>query len=112
MPSLQIDRLASGMVLAEDIKSKTGRLLMTQGMELTEQRIIILRTWGIQEVAIIAETDETQERSLLNSSEISAEQLEKAMDELRPRFGQVDLSHPVFKELLRLAAQRKVLNNE
>jgi len=111
LSNVQIDQLTPGMVLAEDVKSKAGRLLMSQGMELTEKHLMIFRTWGIQEVAIASETDETQAVSTLSSSEITAEQLQKAMDEVRPIFSQVDLNHPVFEELLRLAAQKKVLSN-
>ncbi|MCK4503748.1 MAG: hypothetical protein KAU22_12000 [Desulfuromonadales bacterium] len=111
MSNLQIDQLTPGMVLAEDIKSKNGRLLITHGMELTEKHLLILRTWGVQEVVIATGIDNAQGSSLQNPSEITAEQLEKAMEDLRPIFRLVDLTHPVFKELLRLAAQKKVLAN-
>lgn len=109
MSRLQIDQLTSGMVLAEEVKTKAGRLLLTQGIELTENHLKIFYTWGIQEVAIATKGDEIGEKSTLSSAEITPEQMEMAMDEVRPIFSQVDLNHPLFVELFQLAAQKKVL---
>jgi len=112
LSKLNLDQLSAGMVLGEDVKSKAGRLLMSQGMELTEKHLLIFRTWGIQEVTITTKSDEQQNNSKTGAAEISAEQLERATEELRPIFSQVDLDHPVFAELLRLAVQKKALSHD
>lgn len=112
MSKLSIEQLSAGMFLAEDVKTKVGRLLLGQGAELTEKHLLIFRTWGIQEVSIVTESDEQQHDSKTVAAEISIEQLEKATEELRPIFSQVDLDHPIFAELLHLAAQKKALTHD
>ena len=112
MSKLKLDQLSAGMVLGEEVKSKAGRLLLGQGMELTEKHLLIFRTWGVQEVTIVTESDEQQHDSKTDAAEISIEQLEKATEELRPIFSQVDLDHPLFAELLHLAAQKRALTHD
>ncbi len=109
MAILKIDKLTPGMVLAENIRSKTGRLLISQGVELTEQNLLVMRTWGIKEVQV---TIENNDNSVEDCSPEATAKLEKALNGLRPLFRDIDLNHPAIKELLRLAAQKKVLSDE
>ena len=43
MPTLLTDDLAPGMVLAQDVKDRSGRLLVRTGTELTERSLKVLR---------------------------------------------------------------------
>jgi hypothetical protein len=107
---LQIDQLASGMVLSSAVTGRNNRLLLAAGVELTDGHLTILRTWGIQEVEVEGAGDDSGEIADSLPAEISAEQLEQAKAELLPFFKHTDLQQPAMSELLKLAAIRKVLH--
>jgi len=46
-----------GMMLAREVKSKEGRLLLTAGTLLGEKEIRILRMWGILEIQVVPGAD-------------------------------------------------------
>ena len=97
--------------MADDVHSRTGRLLLAKGLELTDQQLLIFRTWGIQDVEIDDSNNKLEEMESL-PHQASKEQLEKAIAELKPIFGLVDVHHPFFQELLRIAAHKKVATDE
>ncbi|ANA39777.1 hypothetical protein [Geobacter anodireducens] len=102
------DNLEEGMVLAADVHDRTGRLLLGAGVELDRKRIVILMTWGVTEADILGGESDSLSSTL--PSEFPPALMEAAEAELRPLFGENDMEHPVMRELLRLAALRKVIH--
>ena len=108
MGMIPVDNLEVGMVLEEDVLDRTGRLLLGAGVELTQKHLMIFRTWGIDEVNILGAEGGDQTSAL--PDEVTAEDLAAAEAELLPRFRHTGLEFPIVRELLRLAALKKVLN--
>jgi len=103
---IALDNLTTGMVLAADVHDRSGRLLLGEGTELTQKHLGIFRTWGITEASIVG-IDESEGQSAL-PADVSPEDLARAEKSLEPIFRLAGTDHPVMKEILQLAALRKV----
>jgi len=108
MGLVQIDNLAEGMLLAADTHDRNGRLLLTQGTELTNRHIRMFMTWGILKVDIQDYDEPLSETS--DSDEIAPELLQKAEEELKLLFRKNDLSYPAMAELFQHCLIRKARN--
>ena len=108
MPSVNIDNLEAGMVLADDVRDRNGRLLLAKGATIETRHLLIFRTWGV--VAAAIEGEEGPSADPLPAG-ISQMELERAREALLARYRHVDLNQPVMSELLRLASLRKVRND-
>ncbi len=109
MALVAVDALETGMVLAGDVLDRNGRMLLGAGMELTQKHLVIFRTWGVTEVNVVGgESDADNELPL--PSEVDPEALAAAQERLLPLFLLAGTEHPVMRELLRLAAMKKVLH--
>ncbi len=106
MGLLPIENLEAGMVLASDVQDRNGRMLLGAGAELTQKHLVIFRTWGVVE-ADIAGIDYADDESLL-PAEVDPAALEAAELSLIPLFQYAGTDHPALRELLRLAAIRRV----
>lgn len=106
MGLVALDNLEVGMVLADDVKDRNGRMLLGAGAELTQKHLTIFRTWGVVE-ADIAGIDYISDETPL-PAEIDPAAVEAAELTLIPLFKHCGTDHPALKELLRLAAIRKV----
>lgn len=106
MGKVAVDNLEIGMVLAGDVQDRNGRMLLGAGTELTQKHLVIFRTWGIAEVDI-AGIDYVDNESPL-PPEVDQAALEAAELSLIPLFRLAGTEHPALRELLRLAAIRKV----
>lgn len=108
MAKLKIEQLAAGMVLAGDVNSRTGRLLMAAGTVLNSGFETVLRTWGVLEVNVVGDDGVGVHPAIEPESGISVQQRLLARSRILPLFALVDLKHPAVHELLRLAILRKV----
>lgn len=106
MGLVAVDNLEVGMVLASDVQDRNGRMLLGAGAELTQKHMVVFRTWGITEVDI-AGIDYAETEAPL-PAEVDPEAVAAAETALLPHFKHCGLEHPALKELLRLAAIRKV----
>ena len=52
MAVVNLEQAHAGMVLANDVKDRRGRLLMPAGRELTEKHMEAFRMWGVTSVEI------------------------------------------------------------
>jgi len=93
MPKISLDETEPGMVVAEEIKSSQGRMLLSEGVILTEKYIRILRTWGVH--ALIIEGEE----EINESAPIPPELLQQAEHEIKPIFMKSNIDHPVVAHL-------------
>lgn len=111
MPKIKVDQATLGMVLADDVSSSTGRLLMKAGAELSEGFEQALLTWGILEINVVGEAAAAGVRNAEGDEALNEEELLKVREQLLPIFAQADLNHPVMEELLRLAVLKRVQQN-
>ena len=105
MGLVHIDNLTEGMLLAADTHDRDGRLLLTQGTELTSRHIRMFTTWGIPKVDIQDYDEPLSETT--DGDDIAPELLQKAEEELRQLFRNNDLSYPVIAELFKHCLIRK-----
>lgn len=106
MPIVGVDQAAPGMVLANPVTDRRGRLLIPGGQEITEKHVNALKMWGV--VSIDIEGDEVAEVSVA----ISPEALDAADQELKALYRHADLSHPFVGELFRYAVQKRAAEIE
>lgn len=110
MGMVPIDNLEAGMVLAADANDRNGRLLLGAGAALTPKHLMIFRTWGVEEADI--EGVDGEELAGRLPDDVSREELDSAIASLEPHFRHAGMDHPAIRELLRLAALRKVLHED
>ena len=56
MATLTVDKVAIGMIVDTDVKDRSGRLLLRAGTEVTDKTLKTLRTWGVAEVSVRADS--------------------------------------------------------
>ena len=106
MGMVALDNLEIGMVLASDVLDRNGRMLLGAGAELNQKHLTIFRTWGVTDVDIAGIDYADAEPPL--PAEIDPQALEQAELSLIPLFAHCGTDHPALKELLRLAAIRRL----
>ena len=102
MPRVSTDRLQVGMVLGDDVKDLSGRLLLTAGTELQEKQLKVLRTWGVLGVDIVGDSDVEAGEQYASLEDLPAECRLDIEREVERRFIGVDVSHPVMATLVGL----------
>jgi hypothetical protein len=102
---IAIESIEAGMVLASDVRDRSGRMLLGAGAELTQKHLVIFRTWGVPEVDIAGRGSDAADQI---PADVDPLQLAAAEEALIPLFRNTNLGHPAVIELMRLAALRKV----
>lgn len=110
MSKVSAENLIPGMVLAADVRDRNGRLLLKEGVELTDKHLHILRTWGTVEADIVNAGDH-QENSAIATA-IAPEVWAAIEGEIIPLFHHTDLNHPAIKELLRIRIEREARHGD
>lgn len=108
MAIVRIKDLKPGMILASPAKDPNGRLLLTDGEEITGKHIRTFKAWGIAEVDIKGSPDED---SVTESqlSEVKAQQASTPVkEEVEELFRYANRNHPAIKELVELCILRKM----
>jgi len=104
------ENLIPGMVLAADVRDRNGRLLLKEGVELTDKHLHILRTWGTVEADIL-NADDHQENTA-NADAIAPELWASIEGKITPLFHHADLHHSAIKELLRIRIDREARHGD
>jgi HD-like signal output (HDOD) protein len=105
MGKINVNSLKVGMILAEDVKDRNGRLLLSSGLALTDKHIRILKIWGVPEADIEGVSRENVEEEVL--ANIPEEFLEAAREYMAVRFRHNDPEHEAVAELMRYCTMRK-----
>jgi hypothetical protein len=108
MGIIPTDKLIPGMVLASDVRDRSGRLLLKGGTELNDRHLHILRTWGILEAEVVGVEEDPDDPMLANG--IGPELWSALENEIAPLFRHADLTHPAMRELLRMRIMKKARN--
>lgn len=96
--------IAPGMQLAKDVYDPNGNVLMRSGAVVTERLIKALRSWGIDEVAIEADTDDAASATL---DPKAAAEIRALLDQ---QFSLSNRDHPVVQALYDLCLERALGN--
>ncbi len=104
MARLSIDQLKCGMVLGEDLRDCNGRFLLSQGVELTEKHLRILKIWGVTDAEI--EGVSTKDIETANESRFDPQVLRNAFETTKARFLHADFKHEATREMFRLCTIR------
>ncbi|MDD5167801.1 MAG: HDOD domain-containing protein [Syntrophales bacterium] len=105
MGILSIKTLEPNMVLADDLKDSSGRLLIAKGTTLTEKYLKICKMWGVVEADIEGITSD--ECTVEGETDFNPEDLAMASEFVHKRFCRTDMYHPAIRELINLCVIRK-----
>ncbi len=102
MGLLPLNALKPGMVLAEEVRDRNGRLLLDAGVALEERHLRIFKIWGVMEVPVAPGTvaEEDAEEGAL-----SPEMLAAARRYQRARFAHNDLEQDVVARLMEMCIE-------
>lgn len=92
------------MILADDVKDRSGRLLIPRGTALVDKHLKIIKMWGVIE----AKVEDSDKRAInVSAMETLDESAPSADSEaVRKRFCHADADHPAIRELIHLSVQR------
>ena len=101
MQAVHIDNIEVGMVLSDDVRDISSRLLLSSGNAIGSRHIRVFKIWGITEILVegahIGRTPVPDP--------ISSEERETIQAALKQRFIHNRPEHPAVRELLRIAAE-------
>jgi len=106
MPKLIIDALEPGMVLAEDLTTSEGRMLLPRGATITDAHIRTCRVWGIAEANIQGDEDEDSDYPT-SLDQLDPEVLDACKIMAAQRFVLNPSSHPAVQEMAKLFVLRQ-----
>lgn len=102
MPLINLNDLKEGMVTAKPV-SIQNRIIIGEGVKLTEKSIHLFKAWGVVTVEVVADnltTDKDEESTALN-----AQQLKEIYDTIDNRFRLVDENDEIMAEVKRIASK-------
>lgn len=105
MGIINVAELKPGMVLAEDLRNRSGRFLLAKGKKLTSKHLRVIKLWGAIEANIdgVSRKD-VEANTTAQLDPVLTEEAEKAM---RERFSHTDLECPAVRQLFRICSLRK-----
>lgn len=106
MAKLLIDALEPGMILAEDLTTSEGRMLLPRGAMITDAHIRTCRVWGIVEASIQGD-EEVDENVPTSLDQLDPEVLDACKIMAAQRFVLNPSSHPAVKEMAKLYVLRQ-----
>jgi len=95
MGIVHVDSLKNGMVLAEDARDITFRLLLARGQRINSRHIRIFKIWGVSQVVVEGHYGDME----AFEPSIDPERVEKTKKEAELIFTHLNLDHPAIKEL-------------
>ena len=110
MGTINVSELQPGMRLEEPVCTPDGRMLLKEGVQVTEKHISIFKSWGVTEATV----EGVEAQGIVDFESIDAKSPEAiALDkELKDKFSHV-LEDEVMVEIMRVAQKqmmKKVLN--
>lgn len=106
MGLLPLEDLKAGMVLATDLNSPQGRLILGQGQEITDKILRVCKIWGVTEADVQgASAEETTAEKL---KRIDPRILQAAKAIAARQFALANRDHEAMRELMKIAVLRTV----
>ena len=106
MGIINLEDIQVGMVLADDIKERSGRVLLTGGSEIREKHLRVFKMWGITEADI--KDVEKEEIAAGIVAQLAPSLFRDVQSRVREHFCLADMEHPFINELFRLVTLRQV----
>ncbi len=106
MGIINLEDIQVDMVIASDIKERSGRVLLAEGSKISEKHLRVFRMWGITEADI--KGIEKEELTANVVAQLDQNIFQEVEIKTRERFCHVDMKHPFIKELFRLLTLRLV----
>jgi hypothetical protein len=103
MPTLKIDQIKPGMVLAAAVYNHQKVLLLDSGRKISEKHIRVFKSWGVAEVPVRGKNDKGQ-ASTGESGGSSRDYFER---ELQQKFSEV-LDDPVMTAIMQAACNQLI----
>ncbi len=103
MPRMPLNALKPGMVLAEEIRDRNGRLLLDAGVVLEQRHLRIFKIWSVVEAVV--QDDDTDEEDNGECS-VSPELLAAVQQYQRARFAHNNAEAEVVARLMKLCVER------
>jgi hypothetical protein len=102
MGTVPVRDLPVGVLLAEDVVDRSGRVLLRRGSAIEQRHLRILAMWGVTEVAIEGDAGAQQppEAPVEDDIRMAAERQTAAI------FAHTNRDHPAMVELARLSTAR------
>ena len=110
MDTIPLSELKLGMVLARPARDRNGRLLVAEGLTVTEDHLRVLKSWGVTEVAVEGDDSEAVEEEPL-----PAEALRLSGRYVKIQYRRTDFSDELTREMMRLSSRRlarRITENE
>jgi HD-like signal output (HDOD) protein len=105
MATIAVEQIEPGMVLAADLKDRSGRFLLSKGVKISEKHLKIIKTWGVVEADIDGITEEDINEK--QTADIDPLILEAAQRVERNRFIHADLDHKAVRHLFTICVRRR-----
>ncbi|MFN8009170.1 MAG: hypothetical protein U0V70_19515 [Terriglobia bacterium] len=103
---IRLESATPGMILANDLKERGGRVLLGKGAEITQRHLMIFKAWGVTEVDVEgADEKEGQEIPTESVDPALLEEIKAQADDL---FRHTDPQHAANRELIRLFTLRQI----
>ena len=99
MAMIHINKLEPGMVLADEVRDLSGRLLLGKGKTVQPDHFRVFKIWGVTEINIRGNNGGKEEAK----PNLDPEQIEKIKESTLQVFSHNDLNHPAIKEIFRLS---------
>jgi HD-like signal output (HDOD) protein len=106
MSIIHINKLEPGMVLDDEVRDISGRLLLGKGKTIQPDHFRVFKIWGVTEVNIRSINDGKEE----TKPDFDPEQYEKVKENTQQVFCYNDLEHPAIKEIFRLSVLFRIEN--
>jgi len=98
MSIITLKNLKPGMILAQEVRDLSGRLLLGQGLEITPKRLRILKAWNITEVEVVEDTKSGETKSAILEN-IDPDLQRQAVEMAADHFHHTDTGHPLIAQL-------------
>jgi putative nucleotidyltransferase with HDIG domain len=106
MALIKVDKLKSGMVLAEDVCDGSQRLLLSKGQELGAQHLRVFKMWGIFQVDVEGGDPEPETVAAASDDAQAAMTREAVLG----CFANLDTAHPVVREVVEVCVAFRLKN--
>lgn len=104
MPLKKPHELEDGMILADDVFNLDGQILFAKGSQLTPRQIDIMQSWGIPNVSVEGEDDESDR---IDFDRFPPSIVEQAEAEIANRFRLVKSQHAAVGIIRKLAVMKR-----
>ena len=99
MGMIHINKLEPGMVLADEVRDLSGKLLLGKGKTIQPDHFRVFKIWGVTEINICGNNGKKKE----SKPDFNLEQYKKSKKITRQVFRYNDCEHPAIKEIFRLS---------